>query len=32
MEGENEQAPYSLPRGSVVLISVRISNLNILSS
>lgn len=24
--------PYSLPRGSVVLISVRISNLNILSS
>lgn len=32
VEGENEQAPYSLPRGSVVLISVRISNLNILSS
>lgn len=30
-EGERT-GPYSLPRGSVVLISVRISNLNILSS
>lgn len=29
---ENEKGSYSLPRGSVVLISVRISNLNILSS